>query len=62
MKIIKQGDIVVLVYDSDLSILYFSKENDGGKLDSYIKNLPNNLTFYWFVGHWSAKMSLTIVD
>ena len=57
----KENNVVVLEYDSDLSILSFSKENDNGKLDSCIKNLPKGETFYWFVGHYSGKMHLTIV-
>ena len=55
------NDIIVLQYNSYLSILSFSKENDNNKLDSYIKNLPKNETFYWFVGHSERKMHLTIV-
>ena len=58
----QENDIVILQYDSDLSTLLFSKENDNGKLDSYIKNLPKKTTFCWFVGHQSEPMSLTIVD
>ena len=56
-----KGDIIVLQYDSDLSILSFSKENDNGKLDSSIKNLPKNETFCWFVGHSDGPMCLNIV-
>ena len=56
------GDIIVLQYDSDKSILSFSKENDNGDLNSCIKNLPKNKTFYWFVGHCFGKMCLTVVD
>ena len=58
---IKTGDIIVLEYNSDLSILSFSKENDNGKLDSYISNLPQDLIFYWFVGHCWGEMTLTVV-
>ena len=54
------GDTIVLQYNSDLEILSFSKENDNGKLDSYIKNLPNDQTFHWFVGHFVGKMCLTV--
>ena len=62
LPLYKNGDIVVLEYDSNLSILHFSKENDNGKLNSCIKNLPKNETFCWFVGHFSGKMCLTVVD
>ena len=62
MKIIKTGDIVVLEYDSNLSVLSFSKENDKGNLNSCIKHLPKNKIFYWFVGHYKGKMCLTVVD
>ena len=58
----KNGDIIVLSYDSDLNRLSFAKTNDNGKLDSYIYNLPKVLTFYWFVGHHYKKMCLSIVD
>ena len=58
----KKSDIVVLQYDSDLSILSFSKDNDNGKLNSCIKNLPKDEIFYWFVGHSGGKMSLTVVS
>lgn len=59
---LKTGDIVILSYDSDLNRLSFSRENDNGELDSYIDNLPRMQIFYWFVGHTSQPMSLTIVD
>ena len=59
---LKVGDIVVLSYDSNLFTLSFTKENDNGDLNSYIENLPNNQTFYWFVGHSYKQMSMTIVD
>ena len=55
-------DIVVLEYDSHLSILSFSKENDNGKLDACIGNLPTNETFYWFVGHCQQSIDLTVVS
>ena len=55
----RQGDILVLEYNSDLSILSFSKGNDNGKLNADIKHLPKELTFYWFVGHHWDQMSLT---
>ena len=57
---IRSNDIIVLEYDSDLSILSFSKENDNGILNSYISNLPKNETFYWFVGHQRGGISLTV--
>ena len=56
------NDVVVLEYDSNLSILSFSRENDNGKLNSYIKNLPKEVTFYWLVGHAYGEMSITVVD
>ena len=59
---IQTNDIIILQYDSNMSTLSFSKENDNGKLDSYIKNLPNGLTFYWFVGHFVGQMCLTVLD
>ena len=59
---IDNGDTVILQYDSDLLTLSFSKENDNGKLDSYISNLPKSQTFYWFVGHADGKMCLNVVD
>ena len=58
---INEGDIIVLEYNSNISILSFSKENDNGKLDSYIKNLPKHETFCWFVGHGYGEMCLTVV-
>ena len=45
----------------DLSILSFCKENDNGKLDACIKNLPKDETFYWFVGHYYGELSLTVL-
>ena len=56
------GDIVVLSYASNSRILSFSKENDNGKLNACIKNLPSNTVFYWFVGHAIGKMSMTIAN
>ena len=58
---IENGDIIILEYDSDLAILTFSKETDNGKLNSSIKNLPKENTYYWFIGHEMGKLSLTIV-
>ena len=31
-------------------------------LDSYIYDLPRDLTFYWFFGHYCKPVSLTILD
>ena len=59
---IKNGDIIVLEYNSDESMLSFSKENDNGKLNSSIKNLPTQQTFYWFVGHECGKMCLNVLS
>ena len=58
---LENGNIIVLEYNSDLAILSFSKENDNGKLDSYIENLPTDETFYWFVGHFLGKLSVSVV-
>ena len=39
------------------------KENDNGKLNSFMKNLPKNTTLYWFVAHCDNKpMSISIVS
>ena len=54
------NDIIILEYDSDLSTLSFAKENDGGKLNVYISNLPTDKTFYWFVGHDRGAVCLTV--
>ena len=74
LPIYRSGDIVVMIYDSDvgqLSFQLFSKKEDNGNgneneevsiLDSYIHNLPRDLTFYWFVGHEGFPMSITILD
>ena len=40
----KKGDTTILQYDSDLAAVSFSKDNDNGNLDLYIKHLPNDLT------------------
>ena len=56
----QQDDIIILQYDTDLSILSFSKENDSGKLDACIKYLPKNEMFYWFVGHSFGRMRLVV--
>ena len=65
MTIIKSdyiGDILLLSYNSDFNELSFKKENDNGKLNSFIKNLPKNQTFYWFVAHSDVEpMSVSIV-
>ena len=45
------GDIIVLSYNSVLHQLSFECESDNGTLNSFIKNLPQNTTCYWFVGH-----------
>ena len=59
----KTDDIIILSYNSTLNELSFYKENDNGKLDSCIANLPENMTFYWFVAHFDTKpMSISIVD
>ena len=76
------GDIISLIYNSDLGQLSFklfrnkntntnNTNNNGSSnenieevslLDSYIYNLPRDLTFYWFIGHWRKPMSVTILD
>ena len=58
---IRNGDIIILSYDSDEGVLSFGKENDNGQQDSQISNLPKTNTFYWFVGHSSGKLSLTVL-
>ena len=59
----KDGDILVLSYDSVLNQLSFFKETDDGKLNSFIENLPKNMIFYWFVAHWDKNpISISIVD
>ena len=58
----KNGDIIVLSYNSDLNILSFSKENDNGLLNAFIKDLPEVKAFYWFIGHANGHMSITVVD
>lgn len=57
----KNNDIVTLLYDSDLGILSFGKENDNAKLNAQIYGLPRGNTFYWFVGHFNGRMSLTVI-
>ena len=59
----KTGDILVLSYNSHLYQLSFKKENDNGKLNSLIKNLPKNMIFYWFFAHSDNKpVSISVVD
>ena len=61
----KSGDKVVMIYNSDLrelSFELFKKNQKVSLLDSYIYNLPPDLTFYWFVGHGDHQMSVTILD
>ena len=59
---ITKGDIIMLSYDSDNGILSFSKNNDYGKLNAQIYNLPKMETYYWFVGHHYGEMSLSVVS
>ena len=59
---IETGDVIVLSYNSNLNKLSFGKDNDNGKLDSYIDNLPKMKTFYWFVGHVQGAMSLHVLN
>ena len=57
----RSGDILLLSYNSNLNELSFGKEFDNGKLNSFIKNLPKNRTFYWFVAHFDDNpMSISI--
>ena len=76
LPVYKSGDIVVLIYNSDLGQLSFqlftkkeksnnNNNNDNEKvstLDSYIYNLPRDLTFYWFIGHQWERIGMTILD
>ena len=59
---IQTGDVVILSYDSNNGILSFGKENDNGKLNAHICNLPKMNTYYWFVGHVSGEMSVTVLN
>ena len=54
-------DVLILKYNSNLNILSFGKENDNGKLNSYIYNLPKMKQFYWFVAHRCGFMHLTLL-
>ena len=57
----ESGDILILSYNSDIYQLSFAKENDNGELNSFIEFLPENTTFYWFVGHADDKpMSISV--
>ena len=60
LPVFKSGDIILLSYDSNNGILSFCKENDNGKLDAQISNLPKENTYYWFVGHHWRKMCLSV--
>ena len=58
---INSGDIIELSYDSNNGILLFCKENDNGKLNAQIYNLPTDNTYYWFVGHYLGKLCLSVL-
>ena len=72
----RSGDIVELIYNSDLGILSFklykkkfgwfgavSSNEDVSSLDCYISGLPRDLTFFWFCAHASDEpMIVTILD
>ena len=58
---IKTGDTIIIKYNSNSSILSFFKANDS-KLNAQICNLPKDKTFYWFVGTFAQKFSVTIVQ
>ena len=62
MPVFKKDDVIILTYDSDFAVLSFSKENDNGKLDAQIYNLPKMNAYYWFVGHGAGTMSVTVVN
>ena len=62
LPVFKQRDVVILTYDSNNGILLFSKENDNGKLNAQISNLPKMTTYYWFVGHGGGTFSVSIVN
>ena len=57
---IKNGDTIIMKYDSNNNILSFYKLNDN-KLNAQISNLPKDKIFYWFVGRYSQQLSVTIV-
>ena len=59
---IEKGDIIHLSYDSNNGILSFSKENDNGKLDAQISNLPTINTYYWFVAHYYDEMRCNVIE
>ena len=69
----ESGDIVELIYNSDLGLLSFKLYKHGqdknvnanskvSSLDSYITGLPRDLTFYWFCAHQRKPMIITIFD
>ena len=58
---IESGDIIQLSYDSNNGILSFNKENDNGKLNAQISNLPKENTYFWFVGQARGKMCLSLL-
>ena len=59
---IEINDTIILEYNSDKSIVSFRKENDNGKLNSHIENLPKGQTYHWLIAHCAGKMCLTVVD
>ena len=66
LPVYKSGDIVELIYNSDLGILSFKLYGKANakvsSLDSYISGLPRDLTFYWFCAHVNKPMIITILD
>ena len=68
----RSGDIVELIYNSDLGLLSFKLYKLSGKdknvnedvssLDCYVSGLPRGLTFYWFCAHAYTAMIITILD
>ena len=57
---IKNGDTIIMKYDSNNNILSFYKLNDN-KLNAQISNLPKDKILYWFVGRYSQQLSVTIL-
>ena len=57
---IKNKDVIILTYDSNLNILHLAKETDSS-FDARLVHLPKYRTLYWFVGHYVRPLSMTIM-
>ena len=58
---IRNGKTITFIYDSYSTKILMDNSDNQLLSNSSISNLPKDKTFYWFIGHYGGKLSITIL-